>query len=76
MKIISRHLLTKKIMQALFTIYGKENISQATVVNVALNLTAIFYPNPMDRRDALRDANKIFHSIRLLPGSFHIHFCT
>lgn len=60
---ISRHLLTKKIMQALFTIYGKECISQATVVDIALNLTAIFYTNPMDRRDALTDANKILHNI-------------
>jgi len=60
---VSRHILTKKFMQALFKIYGYEKISRSTVVDIALNLTAIFYTRPMDRREALKDAKVILQNL-------------
>lgn len=60
---VSRHIITKKIMQALFKIYGHENISRSAAVDIALNLTSIFYAQPMDRREALKDANRVLENL-------------
>jgi|GEM_PF-2627726 len=60
---VLRQYLTKKIMQCLFRAFGVQNITRILVVDLALDLTGIFFQNSMDRSDAATEAEKILRNI-------------
>lgn len=54
-----RQIFTKKIIQSLFEVYSRQEISHVLLVDLALDITSIFFPRQMDRSDAVIDAKKI-----------------
>lgn len=58
-----RQVVTKKIMQSLFTVFGMQKISHTLVVGIALDITSIFFDDTMDRSDASIDAQKILKNL-------------
>lgn len=59
---VNRHQLTKRIIQSLVTVYGLQNITEISVVDITLNIVSIFYTT-MDRRGVYDDACAIFKHI-------------
>lgn len=66
---ILRQLLTKKIAQCLFIMYGLPEISNAFVVDIALDISSVFFDNPMDRGDAI-SMTKNIHSQIIQDNTF------
>jgi hypothetical protein len=60
---VLRHFLTKKIIQCLFEIYGMQYVSCNLAADIALDITSIFFPRPMDRSDAVEEAWEILKSV-------------
>jgi hypothetical protein len=60
---ILRHFLTKKVLQYLFVIYERENLSHISAVDIALQVTNVFFTRSMDRSDAVLDSKEILQNI-------------